>query len=91
MATEQEIREAYIFLRKNNNTISDETLNFMLGASLDRLKIETVSSNLILLDQIKKSISNNFDQNGDLDEDELTNDIFNIVLNVVQNLENYVR
>lgn len=34
---EKEIREAYIFLRKNNTTISSETLQFVLDASLEKL------------------------------------------------------
>jgi len=32
----KEIREAYIFLRKNNNTIPDETLEFMKDAALEK-------------------------------------------------------
>jgi len=34
---EKEIREAYVFLRKHNQTIPDETLQFMLDASLEKL------------------------------------------------------
>ena len=37
MITEKTIREAYLFLRKNNNTIPDETLNFIKYASLRQL------------------------------------------------------
>ena len=37
MITEQSILEAYIFLRENNHSIPDETLDFMKGASLDKL------------------------------------------------------
>lgn len=35
---EKEIIEAYLFLRKNNHSISDETLEFMKIASLRELK-----------------------------------------------------
>jgi hypothetical protein len=38
MITEQSIRQAYIHLRKTNTSIPDETLNFMLHASLEALK-----------------------------------------------------
>ena len=34
MITETTIRNAYVFLRVNNHTIPDETLNFMLRESL---------------------------------------------------------
>lgn len=34
---EKEIREAYIFLRKKNNTIPSETLEFMKDAALEKL------------------------------------------------------
>ena len=34
-ALDKEIREAYFFLRKNNQTISDRCLDFMLKASLE--------------------------------------------------------
>jgi hypothetical protein len=37
MITEKSIREAYIFLRKNNHDISDEVLQFILDASLEKL------------------------------------------------------
>lgn len=36
--TESEIWEAYIFLRENNNTISDSTLSFIRKAALDAWK-----------------------------------------------------
>jgi hypothetical protein len=35
---EKEIREAYLFLRAKNNTIPSETLQFILDASLEKLK-----------------------------------------------------
>jgi hypothetical protein len=35
---EKEIREAYLFLREKNQTIPSETLQFMLDASLEKLK-----------------------------------------------------
>ena len=38
MITEKTIIEAYVFLRENNQTIPDETLDFMKGASLEKLK-----------------------------------------------------
>lgn len=38
MITESTIREAYLHLRKTNSTIPDETLDFMLEASLEKLK-----------------------------------------------------
>jgi hypothetical protein len=38
MVTESTIREAYLFLRKNNHTIPSETLEFMKDASLKALK-----------------------------------------------------
>lgn len=34
---EQEIREAYIFLRRNNKAVSSETFQFMLDASIEKL------------------------------------------------------
>lgn len=36
--TEKEVREAYLFLRNNNHTVPSETLQFMLDASLEKLK-----------------------------------------------------
>lgn len=38
MITEQTIRDVYIYLRKHDNSIPDETLDFMLHASIDALK-----------------------------------------------------
>lgn len=35
---EKDIRKAYIFLREHNNTIPSEILDFMLNASLEKLK-----------------------------------------------------
>jgi len=35
---EKEVREAYVFLREKNNTIPSETLDFMLDASLEKIK-----------------------------------------------------
>ena len=35
---EMEIRAAYIFLREKNQTIPSDTLQFMLDASLEKLK-----------------------------------------------------
>ncbi len=35
---EKEIREAYIFLREKNHTIPSDTLQFMLDASLEKVK-----------------------------------------------------
>ncbi len=35
---EKEIREAYVFLREKNTTIPSDTLQFMLDASLEKLK-----------------------------------------------------
>ena len=37
MPTKEEIIEAYIFLRKNNTSISDVTLDFMKEASIAAL------------------------------------------------------
>ena len=37
-ALEKEVREAYVFLREKNNTIPSETLDFMLDASLEKIK-----------------------------------------------------
>ena len=37
---EREIREAYIFLRKNNTDISSEALEFMKDAAIEKLKGE---------------------------------------------------
>ena len=34
-----EVREAYVFLRKENSTIPSETLQFMLDASLEKLEV----------------------------------------------------
>ena len=34
-----EVREAYVFLRKENSTIPSETLQFMLDASLEKLEL----------------------------------------------------
>ena len=36
---EIEIREAYIFLREENQTVPSETLQFMLDASLEKLNM----------------------------------------------------
>jgi hypothetical protein len=42
---EKEVREAYIFLREKNNTIPSETLDFMLDASLEKIKdLEKIDS-----------------------------------------------
>lgn len=38
---EKEIREACIFLREKNQTIPSETIQFMLDASLEKLKNST--------------------------------------------------
>ena len=38
MITEKEIRDAYIFLRKNNFSIPDDTLDFIKEAALEKLK-----------------------------------------------------
>jgi hypothetical protein len=38
MISESAIREAYTFLRTNNTSIPDEVLQFMLEASLEKLK-----------------------------------------------------
>jgi len=35
---EKEIREAYTFLRTNNQSISDDTLDFILAAALEKCK-----------------------------------------------------
>lgn len=35
---EREVREAYIFLREKNHSIPSETLDFMLNASLEKIK-----------------------------------------------------
>jgi hypothetical protein len=51
MITENDIRSAYIFLRKNNHSIPDETLDFMLQASLAALKQE--NNFLLLLAQMQ--------------------------------------
>lgn len=38
---EKEVRDAYVFLRKNNQSIPSETLDFMLQASIEKIvKIE---------------------------------------------------
>ena len=34
-----EIKEAYLFLRKENSTVPSETLQFMLDASLEKLEV----------------------------------------------------
>ena len=34
-----EVREAYVFLRKENSAIPSETLQFMLDASLEKLEV----------------------------------------------------
>jgi hypothetical protein len=45
---EKQIREAYIFLREKNMTIPSDTLQFMLDASLEKLKnIETKDSEVV--------------------------------------------
>jgi len=36
---EKEIMEAWTFLRKNNNTIPSDTLDFIRDASLEKLKL----------------------------------------------------
>ncbi len=40
---EKEIRDAYIFLREKNMSIPSETLDFMLQASLDKIKEMTLN------------------------------------------------
>jgi hypothetical protein len=43
--TRKEIREAYLFLRKENQTVPSETLQFMLDASMEKLsEIEKIQS-----------------------------------------------
>lgn len=47
MVTKKSIMEAYKFLRENNNTVSDETLDFMKDASLrafEKMKDRSVRS-----------------------------------------------
>jgi len=34
-----EVKEAYMFLRKENSTVPSETLQFMLDASLEKLEV----------------------------------------------------
>jgi hypothetical protein len=41
MVTEKDIRDMYIHLRKTNNTISDEALNFMKHTCLKALEVNT--------------------------------------------------
>lgn len=38
MITKETIIDAYLFLRKNNHSIPDETLDFMKHASLEKLE-----------------------------------------------------
>ena len=40
--TEKEVREALLFLRKNNSTVPSETIKFILDASLEKLKVLTL-------------------------------------------------
>lgn len=46
----KEIREAYIFLTKKNNTIPSETLEFMYNAALEKVDIlsDNISDNILL-------------------------------------------
>jgi hypothetical protein len=37
---EKEIREAVVFLRENNQTIPSETIQFMMEASIEKLKMQ---------------------------------------------------
>ena len=41
---EKEIREAIVFLRTNNNTVPSDTIQFMLDASLDKLKKKSTTT-----------------------------------------------
>ena len=43
---EKEIIEAVVFLRKNNQTIPSETIQFMKDASIEKLKKETSIINI---------------------------------------------
>ena len=53
MITEQTIVDAYLFLRKNNNTIPDETLEFMKEA-LKMLKIDGLGKIIDILEQAER-------------------------------------
>ena len=53
---EKEIREAIVFLRKNNWTIPSETIEFMKQASLEKLRYPT--------EEIKTYFIDHWDRNG---------------------------
>jgi len=50
MITKQTIMDAYLFLRKNNNTIPDETLDFIRDVSLtayEKMKVGQIEPQVI--------------------------------------------
>lgn len=54
MITKQTIMDAYLFLRKNNNTIPDEVLEFMKSASLKMFKIDGLGKIIDILEQAER-------------------------------------
>lgn len=56
--TEKEIRDAYTFLRHKNNTISSETLQFMLDASLEKLSRPTNGETALFDDEENVKVLN---------------------------------
>lgn len=78
MVTEQEIREAYLFLRKNNQSVSDETLDFMRDVSLRELKRDVDTDFIIDLLKlaVKYEIEDNLLWDDDLSVAILCNDVF---------------
>ncbi len=61
MITKSEIIKAYLFLRENNNSISDEVLDFMKHTSLRALEesegsVSQISDTSELLEELKRLV-----------------------------------
>ena len=59
MITKQTIMDAYLFLRKNNNTIPDETLDFIRDVSLtayEKMKVGQIEPLVMLRTELEEEI-----------------------------------
>lgn len=59
---EKEIREAYIFLRTKNMTVPSETLQFMLDASLEKLKGQSLPIDSAIKGCSEQDMDNAYDK-----------------------------
>ncbi|BAV39189.1 hypothetical protein BPT24_066 [Tenacibaculum phage pT24] len=68
MVTKESIMEAYVFLRKNNQSIPDETLDFMKDASLKSLEdlkngdVKVATGNSALVEEWDNTENDHWDE-----------------------------